>query len=79
MEHVETVFVIEMACKTKVTLTGAACAKIKRANAQRAKEAREKMRRGIGKGEGEQEIVEERFRRRKEHLVREVKRRRRPW
>ena len=41
VEHVELVFVIEMTFKTKTTLTRAAREKIKKANAQKVREARE--------------------------------------
>ena len=37
VEHVELVFLLEMACKTKTTLTRAAQEKIKKANAQRVR------------------------------------------
>ena len=40
VEHVELVVVIEMAHKTKTTLTRAAKEKIKKANAQRVREAK---------------------------------------
>ena len=43
MEHVELVFVIEMARKTKTMLMRVARENIKKANAQRAREARRKI------------------------------------
>ena len=76
MEQVEIAFFIEMAHKTNVTLTRAVHEKIKRANAQSAKRQEKKMRRGIGKVKGNRRLVEKRFGRGKEHLVREMKRRR---
>ena len=45
VEHVELVVVIEMACKTKTTLTRAAREKIKKANAQRARGQRREVKR----------------------------------
>ena len=43
MEHVELVFLIEMACKTKTTLTRVARERIKKENVQRTREARGKI------------------------------------
>ena len=42
VEHLEFVFVIEMACKTKTTLTRAQQDKIKRENAERLKVMKER-------------------------------------
>ena len=55
VEHVELVFVIETAHKTKTTLTRAAREKIKKANAQRARETKERIEKKMSRKPGDQD------------------------
>ena len=54
VEHVELVFVIEMAHKTKTMLTRAAREKIKKTNAQRVREAKERSEKRMSKKSSDQ-------------------------
>ena len=53
VEHVEPVFVMEMACKTKTTLTRAAKEKIKKANAHTVREAKERIEKKMSRKSGD--------------------------
>ena len=55
VEHIELVFVIEMAHKTKTTLTRAPRVKIKKANAQRVREAKERSEKRMSKKSSDQD------------------------
>ena len=59
VEHVELVVVIEVACKTKTMLTRAAREKIKKANAQRVREAKKRSEKRISRKSGDQDEREQ--------------------